>query len=130
VIWKLLVQACRTVYEWLCPVQTVRVGVSLSVRDTIADFDWLRDYGRIWQPGSTAFWLEPDTCDQLASWQAKYRPRDYGLVVASDTVRIEWVEPIPDRSHEFLIAQQQAYLNSQRYLQDRPYNGLLHSRYY
>lgn len=26
-------------------------------------FDWHRDYGPLWEPGSTAFWLEPEAKD-------------------------------------------------------------------
>lgn len=26
-------------------------------------FDWLREYGPLWQPGSTAFWLAPEAGD-------------------------------------------------------------------
>lgn len=37
-------------------------------------FDWLRDYGPLWEPGSLAFWLEPTTEAELAAWMAKYRP--------------------------------------------------------
>jgi hypothetical protein len=29
----------------------------------IVPFDWTRDYGPLWEPGSSAFWLEPDADD-------------------------------------------------------------------
>jgi hypothetical protein len=106
--------------------------VDLAPFEKYTDFDWLRDYGRIWKPGDLAFWLEPDTCDQLASWQAKYRPRDFGLVVVSDTVRIEWVEPIPDPYPTPLADMQEtAYLQSQQqaYLTQSPYGSLLGANY-
>ena len=70
---KWLLQIGRTVWELLCPVQPLKVGISLAVRDTI-EFDWLRDYGPLWEPDCTAFWLDPDTEEQRNAWQRKYRP--------------------------------------------------------
>lgn len=35
-------------------------------------FDWLGQYGPIWKPGSTAFWLAPTEQNELDSWHAKY----------------------------------------------------------
>ncbi len=43
-------------------------------------FDWLRDYGPYWFPGTLAFWLDPETDEEIAAWRAKYeapRQRDY-----------------------------------------------------
>lgn len=37
-------------------------------------FDWLKEYGPHWQPGSLAFWLAPETPEQMVEWLAKYRP--------------------------------------------------------
>lgn len=41
-------------------------------------FDWLRDYGPFWEPGSAAFWLAPETPMQFEQWLRKYRPNSYG----------------------------------------------------
>lgn len=51
------------------------VTYSAGLRDiveTVYAFDWLKDYGPYWEPGSTAFWLEPETDEQMLSWLAKY----------------------------------------------------------
>lgn len=56
-------------------------------------FDWMRDSAPHWEPGSTAFWLEPETHQELANWYAKYRPEVTGFVEAAG-LRIEIV-PAP-----------------------------------
>lgn len=40
---------------------------------TAPAFDWLRDYGPLWEPGTTAFWLDPETMDERNAWEYKYR---------------------------------------------------------
>lgn len=62
------------------------IRVASSVTKTIAkpapiptapieiSFDWLRDYGPLWEPDTTAFWLEPSTDAERASWYRRYRP--------------------------------------------------------
>lgn len=56
----------------------------------IERFDWLRDYGRLWEPDSTAFWLEPETPSELANWFGKYRPTVLGKVEAAGiTITLE-----------------------------------------
>lgn len=42
-------------------------------REYVVPFDWLREYGPYWEPGTKAFWLDPDTDAELAAWMAKYR---------------------------------------------------------
>lgn len=37
-------------------------------------FDWLKEYGPHWQPGSLAFWMAPETPEDMVSWLMKYRP--------------------------------------------------------
>ena len=49
-------------------------------------FNWLRDYGPLWEPESTAFWLAPTTPDELASWCAKYRYGEDGLFTADNPI--------------------------------------------
>ena len=92
-------------------------------------YDWVRDDGYLWTgPGDTAFWLEPETCDELASWYARYRPTDYGLHVVSADVQIEWMEPIPaKRRISNRPYQQQSGL--QNMLQNPYMNGLQQSPY-
>ena len=51
-------------------------------------FDWMAEYGGHWEPGSTAFWLEPDTPQELADWMATYRPDVTGIVEAAG-IRID-----------------------------------------
>ena len=41
-------------------------------------FDWLRDYGPLWEPGSAAFWLAPENPMQFEACLRKYRPNSYG----------------------------------------------------
>ncbi len=48
--------------------------VDLTPFEKYTDFDWLRDYGPLWEPDCTAFWLDPDTEEQRNAWQRKYRP--------------------------------------------------------
>lgn len=48
--------------------------VSLKPLEDIIAFDWLRDYGPLWEPDCTAFWLEPDTEAERRAWHRKYRP--------------------------------------------------------
>jgi hypothetical protein len=59
-------------------------------------FKWERDYAPHWEPGSTAFWLEPETHQQLANWFATYRPDVTGFVEAAG-LRIEIVPAPPIR---------------------------------
>ena len=66
----------RTVLDMLCPVQPLKVGISLGVVPDIEQFNWLRDYGPLWEPDCTAFWLDPDTDAERQAWMAKYK---YGL---------------------------------------------------
>lgn len=42
----------------------------------LREFDWLRDYGPLWEPATTAFWLAPDTEAEVESWYRKYRPEE------------------------------------------------------
>lgn len=35
-------------------------------------FDWLRDYGPLWEPGTKAFWLEPETEAERQAWDYRY----------------------------------------------------------
>jgi hypothetical protein len=56
---------------------------------TPATFNWLDEYGPHWEPGSTAFWLEPRKASDLEAWLAKYRPDFWGEMIVGDvTVNI------------------------------------------
>lgn len=43
-------------------------------------FDWLKEYGPHWQPNSLAFWLAPDTENELRAWFKRYQPAFRGVV--------------------------------------------------
>ena len=59
--------------DWLAPEQAATfVPPRLTVE--LAPFNWLEDYGPHWEPGSTAFWLEPRRERDLKAWLRKYRP--------------------------------------------------------
>ncbi len=54
-----------------------------------ADFNWMEEYGPHWEPGSTAFWLEPRKADDLKAWLGKYRPDFHGeMTIGFVTVTI------------------------------------------
>lgn len=42
-------------------------------------FDWLASYGRIWHPGSTAFWLAPTAQTELDAWHETYSGKRIGV---------------------------------------------------
>lgn len=52
-------------------------------------FNWMEEYGPHWEPGSTAFWLEPRKADELKAWLGKYRPDFHGeMTIGAVTVII------------------------------------------
>lgn len=74
-------------------------------------FKWERDYGPLWEPGSTAFWLEPETHQQLANWYAEHRPNVTGFVEAAG-LRIEIVPAVSQFDQQMAdIRQQQQLFN-------------------
>lgn len=70
--------------EWLkrvwCSMSHERLGTckycTFEVVVELREFDWLRDYGPLWEPATTAFWLAPDTEAEVESWYRKYRPEE------------------------------------------------------
>jgi hypothetical protein len=123
--WQYVISALPLVYAgWLCFPEfkhewlrrtAIKVPEPVELPKEFV-YDWVRDDGYLWTgPGDTAFWLEPETCDELAAWCARYRPTDYGLYAVSDDVRIEWIEPIPDPYLSRRYGLQNAY---------NQYNGL------
>lgn len=60
-------------------------------------FNWLDDYGPHWEPGSTAFWLEPRKEADLIAWLRKYRPKFVGEFEAAGLTVT--VAPLP--AHPF-----------------------------
>jgi len=99
--WAFILIPSISVVAWLLYEAWGRRPTTIKVPELVElpkafVYDWVRDDGYLWTgPGDTAFWLEPETCDELAAWCARYRPTDYGLYAVSDDVRIEWMEPIP-----------------------------------
>lgn len=65
-----------------------------DIEAVLKPFAWLRDYGPLWEPGSKAFWLEPETPDELAGWYIYNRPGDIGIKEAAG-LRVEIVPPQP-----------------------------------
>lgn len=97
---------------WINPPLTP-IRVTLGAPNT---FDWLRDYGKLWEPGSTAFWLAPSTPDELAAWLFKYRPSFVGVFEAAG-LRVE-----------IFPAKQQLYSDYHRYLQNLYVNNYAFSQ--
>src|SRR6187402_953016 len=99
--WAFVLIPGISVIAWLLYEARLRRPTTIKVPEPVElpkafVYDWVRDDGWLWTgPGDTAFWLEPETCDELAAWCARYRPTDYGLYAVSDDVRIEWMEPVP-----------------------------------
>lgn len=81
---------CSACGKW-ATIYTIPVKIPINV--AVERFDWLKDYGPHWEPGALAFWLEPDTADQLASWYAKYRPGDYGVKEVG-ALKVELLPPL------------------------------------
>lgn len=75
--------------DWFAPEQAATfVPPRLTVE--LAPFNWLEDYGPHWEPGSTAFWLEPSRERDLTAWLRKYRPDFVGEFEAAGlTVVVE-----------------------------------------
>lgn len=46
----------------------------------LPEFDWLKDYGPMWEPASTAFWLAPETELEILEWYRKYRPKEFDII--------------------------------------------------
>lgn len=85
----------RKLWLWLCPPIVVPMPpATYTSNPAIERFDWLKHYGPLWEPGSLAFWLEPDTNDQLAGWYITYRPGELGIK-EHGTLRVEIVPPRP-----------------------------------
>lgn len=99
----LIVGACWLVAAWF---GALAFGRMIRLRDSIDDleqlteqmatirprnpnFDWLKEYGPYWEPGSTAFWLEPETPRELANWLVTYRPGKAGIFEANEDVKVE-----------------------------------------
>lgn len=64
-------------WSWRKPVDTI------NIRDTLPqlqEFDWLRDYGPMWHPATTAFWLAPTTENEVRAWYRKYRPDEAYII--------------------------------------------------
>lgn len=55
-------------------------------------YDWLEDDGRLWFPESLAWWLEPETEEELLSWFRRYRPNFRGKVECAG-LTIEVTDP-------------------------------------
>lgn len=53
---------------------------AIATKPPVIAFDWLRDYGPHWEPDCKAFWLDPDTDEQRAAWERKYRPKPIKLI--------------------------------------------------
>ena len=129
--WAFVLIPSISVIAWLLYEARLRRPTTIKVPELVElpkafVYDWVRDDGWLWTgPGDTAFWLEPETCDELASWYARYRPTDYGLHVVSADVQIEWMEPVPDRRAIQSLIQSQ-YQNS---LQQQQYSGYGQSPY-
>lgn len=51
----------RQFKEWLKPTPIV-IPTPIELPPGLL-FNWHRDYGPLWEPGSTAFWLEPEPGD-------------------------------------------------------------------
>jgi len=47
-----------------------------------SDFDWLKEYGPHWEPGSLAFWLAPGSAEDMVAWLMKYRPETLPVATA------------------------------------------------
>lgn len=77
--------------DWLAPEQAATFAPPrLTVE--LAPFNWLEDYGPHWEPGSTAFWLEPRRERDLSAWLRKYRPDFVGEFDAAGLTVV--VEPL------------------------------------
>ena len=127
--WAFVLIPGISVIAWLLYEARLRRPTTIKVPEPIElpkafEYNWLRDSGYLWQPGSTAFWLEPETCDELAAWQNRYRPTEYGIVEAAG-LRIEWTKPVPDRRAIQSLIQSQ-YQNN---LQQQQYSGYSQSPY-
>lgn len=101
-------------------------------------FDWLRDYGPLWEPQSAAFWMAPETPAQFDAWVRKYRPEWQGeftcvscdgAVLYARVIRID-PDIIPHYSNPYAQAAMQNYQNM---LQQTSYqqfmNNQLHQQY-
>lgn len=55
-------------------------------------FDWLKEYGKHWEPGTTAFWLDPDCEADLVAWFRCHRPDFRGWVEAAG-MKVEITDP-------------------------------------
>lgn len=92
-------------------------------------FDWMRDSAPLWEPGSTAFWLEPETPQELANWHARYRPEVTGVVEAAG-LRIEIVPaPAPVPSNPYANRLQHAHANQLQSLQRAQQQNMLTGQY-
>lgn len=78
---------CSTCGKWAMRVVEVPLKPAQILEKP---FDWMKEYGRLWEPGDAAFWLEPDTHQELADWMATYRPDVTGIVETAG-MRIEIV---------------------------------------
>ncbi len=84
-------------------------------------FNWLEEYGPLWEPGSPAFWLAPTTPDELASWYAKYRYGEDGVFSADNIVHggvIISVTANADRQRAYQEAEQRRLANAARRYQN------------
>lgn len=75
-LWRWIVR------YWRAPSPALPISETdlAALRDIVdPPFDWLKTYGPLWTPESTAFWLAPSTPDQLAAWWTKYRPGQLGI---------------------------------------------------
>lgn len=90
-------------------------------------FNWERDYAPLWEPGSTAFWLEPETPQQLANWFARFRPHVTGIVEAAG-LRIEIVPAPTFAPHRPALLDKYAAMESRAALAQKQYNLALMKR--
>lgn len=95
----------RRLWDWLAPVQPI-VVTPPRVEIELRPFSWLDDYGPHWEPGSTAFWLEPTREADLIAWLRRYRPEFVGTFEAAGLT----VEVAREDWHERMLAQAQADL--------------------
>ena len=89
-------------------------------------FDWLREYGPLWEPGSTAFWLAPDTDEQLAAWRAKYEAPRVRDVIDVRKPFNPYANQYANQYNQLAALQQQAqYAGSINGLAQQGYNSNL-----
>lgn len=57
------------------------------------DPEWIQTDAWHWFPGCTAFWLDPDTPEQVIAWHRKFRP-DFRGTVECAGMAVEITDPV------------------------------------